>query len=109
MKAWRARSSSGGGFSRSSSAPTVIQVLTDGSPLVQFTFSAQVSAIGDVSAFDVGGDDASGFTTPLPSGVVEVTFGSNHSPGEAWTIDLGFAGLTFVGGGSLANTSGTTI
>lgn len=106
MKHWRRTSRMTGA---ASATAILVQVLTDGSTTVQFSFNRQVQSVGDISAFDVGGDDAAGLITVLPASVLEVNFGLTHGSGEPWTIDLSFAGLVFTAGGTLSNVAGTTL
>lgn len=108
MKAWRARSSSGGGFG-SSSSPSVahiVSVVTNGGTSVAWTFDKIVAAIGDVAGTAVDGEVGNSLISGLGTTTILIDYVSSHNPGDAWIFDASIAALTFSPASSISNDAG---
>lgn len=111
MKAWRARTSSGGGFAQASGVVTahVVSVTAFGGTSCTWTFDRVVTSIGDVAGMTVDGEGGDGSVSGLGTMVVIIDYANPHSAGETWLLDAVTAALIFSPAASIANDNGITV
>lgn len=110
MKAWRQRSSSSGSNAQAAAVipVTIVSVVIDGDDdtRIIWTFSASIIVLSDGTGMQVGGQIAVSDDGPAGNSITLV-YGESFSSGLPWVFDAPTTSISFVGGGSVASTSGT--
>lgn len=105
MKRWR-RTSSG-----SSNAPanvSVVDVQTDGSTQVIWSFTDDVTSCTDPTGFIVDGQPATAVSA-IAANQLLLDYAATHNAAEPAEAIPGLTDIVFLGGGSLAPYTGTTL